>query len=393
MLRRTDVFGEKVRVIPLKGRTAITTLEQAQELWNQTNGKNKIRIVRPNSGDNAPGLPQKTISPEAKVVPQAEAKGKEARKAVILQRDGKQVAIRDEPAPVGRFASTLLRVQEGQSNSTVESSSSEAGAAQSKTTEAEEQSGADDEGKGSDIVIMQGPAGLIVTSDDKAALEQFDRLLRMLSEQNGLGSGEPTVVYLKHVKAAAAKELLETIMSGSTSSSGGGGSLLGDLAGGVMGGGMFGALLGGGGGGSGSSVLSSSTGMASGDYTITADPRLNCLIINASPQDMALCEELLKVIDQVESPESIETKGQVALIPVITQDVSQVLSTLKTLYADRIEGAAAAGGGGGNRQPDPREFIEALRGGGGGGRGGRGGASSELKSPRSRSAPIRTQIP
>ncbi len=226
---------------------------------------------------------------------------------------------------------------------------------------------------------MQGPAGLIVTSEDKAALEQFDRLLRMLSEQNGLGTGEPTVVYLKHVKAAAAKELLETIMSGSTGSSSGGGSLLGDLAGGVMGGGMFGALLGGGGGSSSSSMLSSSTGMASGDYTITADPRLNCLIINASPQDMALCEELLKVIDQVESPESIETKGQVALIPVITQDVSQVLSTLKTLYADRIEGAAAAGGGGGNRQPDPREFIEALRGGGGGGRGGRGGASSELK--------------
>jgi type II secretory pathway component GspD/PulD (secretin) len=140
---------------------------------------------------------------------------------------------------------------------------------------------------------------------------------------------------------------------------------------------MFGALLGGGGGSSTTSSPSSS-GLASGDYTITSDPRLNALIIKASPQDMAMCEELLKIIDQVESPISIETRGQVAMIPVMTQNVTDMLSMLKTLYGDRIEGAAG-GGGGGNRQPDPQAFIEALRGGGGGGRGGRGGASSELK--------------
>jgi hypothetical protein len=183
--------------------------------------------------------------------------------------------------------------------------------------------------------------------------------------------------------------LLETIMSGSAgSSSSGGGSLLGDLAGGVMGGGMFGALLGG--GGSSSTSSPSSSGLASGDYSITSDPRLNALIIKASPQDMAMCEELLKVIDQVESPISIETRGQVAMIPVITQNVADVVTMLKQLYGDRIEGAAAAGGGG-NRQPDPQAFIEALRGGGGGARGGRGGASSELKESKiSLSADVNT---
>ena len=169
-----------------------------------------------------------------------------------------------------------------------------------------------------------------------------------------------------------------------------GGSLLGDLAGGVMGGGMFGALLGGGGSSSSTSSPSSS-GLASGDYSITSDPRLNALIIKASPQDMALCEELLKVIDQVESPISIETRGQVAMIPVMNQNVSDMLTMLKTLYGDRIEGAAGAGGGGGNRQPDPQAFIEALRGGGGGGRGGRGGASSEVKESKiSLSADVNT---
>lgn len=371
----TDLLGEKVRIIPLTGRSAMTTLQQAQELWNQTNGKNKIRFIKPSGDAGASGIQQRSIAPEPQAAPAVGLKGKEARRTIILRR-GAVPAVVAEPMPIGRLASSISRVQES-------------GAQEGPAKEPDAQEGSDqkqleapaDEGVGSDIVIMQGPGGLIVTSEDKAALEQFDRLMRMLSEQSALGSGEPTVVYLKHIKAAAAKELLETIMSGSTGSSSGGGSLLGDLAGGVMGGGMFGALLGGGGGGSSSSSssLGSSTGMASGDYTITADPRLNALIINASQQDMALCEELLKVIDQVESPISIETRGQVALIPVVSQDVSQVLATLKTLYADRIEGAASGGAGGGNRQPDPRELIEALRGGGGGGRGGRGGASSELK--------------
>ena len=365
----TDVFGEKVRVIPLTGRSAANTLQQAQELWKATNGKNRIKIIE-NSLPGKSSLPQRSVEPEVKAAPAAETKGKEARRAIIL-RDGELPSTADaERAPVGRLASMLMKPQEASASDV-------------------KKDAAADEGAGSDIVIMQGPGGLIITSDDKAALEQFDRMMRMISEQAQLGSGEPTVIYLKHIKAAAAKELLETIMSGSSGSSSSGGSLLGDLAGGVMGGGMFGALLGGGGGGGSSTSSPSSSGLASGDYTITSDPRLNALIIKASPQDMAMCEELLKIIDQVESPISIETRGQVAMIPVITQNVTDVVSMLKQLYGDRIEGAAAAGGGG-NRQPDPQAFIEALRG-GGGSRGGRGGASSELKESKiSLSAEVNT---
>lgn len=389
----TDVFGEKVRVIPLTGRSAASTLQQAQELWNATNGKNKIRVIEkiapsksslPQIGiglerSEAEAVPGVSEAPEAKVPeakvpePASPAKNKEARRAVILRdwTPGKAVV---ETAPIGRLASLISKPQE--------SSSSD----RTQTEPAKEQA---DESTGSDIVIMQGPGGLIITSEDKAALEQFDRMMRMISEQNALGSSEPTVIYLKNIKAAAAKELLETIMSGTAGTSSGGGSLLGDLAGGVMGGGMFGALLGG--GGSSTTSSPSSSGLASGDYTITSDPRLNALIIKASPQDMAMCEELLKVIDQVESPISIETRGQVAMIPVITQNVTDVVAMLKQLYGDRIEGAAGGGGGGGNRQPDPQAFIEALRGGGGGGRGGRGGASSELKESKiSLSAEVNT---
>ena len=391
----TDVWGEKVRVIPLTGRSAANTLQQAQELWKATNGrKNKIKIIE-NAAPSKSSLPQRSMESESIDDPTAEenmAKEPTIEEPVIKEpvpapvptknskKAGRTVYLKDRQlaakanasVPVGRLASMVMRPQEVKQDSEVK---------EEKVSK---------EGAGSDIVIMQGPGGLIITSDDKEALEQFDRMMRMISEQTALGSSEPTVIYLKHIKAAAAKELLETIMSGSSgSSSGGGGSLLGDLAGGVMGGGMFGALLGGGGGGSSSTSSPSSSGLASGDYSITSDPRLNALIIKASPQDMAMCEELLKVIDQVESPISIETRGQVAMIPVETQNVSDVLSLLKTLYGDRVEGAASAGGGG-NRQPDPQAFIEALRG-GGGGRGGRGGAQSEVKESKiSLSADVNT---
>jgi Bacterial type II/III secretion system short domain len=371
----SDVWGEKVRVIPLTGRSAASTLQQAQELWNVTNGrKNKIKVIE-NEAPSKSTLPQRSTGPERQAEPEPAAvpatDGKQSGRAVYLH-DRMLPAQATEPVPVGRLVSMVMKPQEakGQDDNTDE-----------KKTK---------EGIGSDIVIMQGPGGLIITSDDKEALDQFDRMMRMISEQSQLGSAEPTVIYLKNIKAAAAKELLETIMSGTSGTSSGGGSLLGDLAGGVMGGGMFGALLGGGGGGSSSTSSPSSSGLASGDYSITSDPRLNALIIKASPQDMALCEELLKIIDQVESPISIETRGQVAMIPVVTQDVGDVLSMLKTLYGDRIEGAASAGGGG-NRQPDPQAFIEALRGGGGGGRGGRSGAQSELKESKiSLSADVNT---
>ncbi len=364
------LIGDNVRLIPLSGQSAARALEQMQEVWKATNvGRNALRVITTSQQDDDTLLPQRAVAPDRKrekevVAPTPDKK--EARRTIILERG--QVNHTVETAPVGRFARTLAQTsQESAAESTAENTASERNTEESKV--------------GSDIVIMQGPGGLMVTSEDKEALEQFDRLLRMLAEQAALGSSDPTIFYLKHIKASAGKELLETILSGTTaSSSSGGGSLLGDLAGGVLGGGMFGALLGGGGSSGGSSLTTSSAGVASGDYSITADPRLNALIVNASARDLSMVEQLLKIIDQVESPITIETRGQIAVIPVVTVDVAQVLTMLKQLYADRIEGAAASGGGGGNRQPSPQEFMEALRGGGGGssGRGGRGG-SSELK--------------
>lgn len=228
-----------------------------------------------------------------------------------------------------------------------------------------------------DIVVMRGPSGLIITSEDPKALAQFEGLLRMLADQAATGTGEPTVFYLQYIKAAAAAELLEGILTGQSSGGGGGGGgggLLGSMLG-EMGGGLIGSLLGGGGGG-----LTGSSGsakpLATGEVSIIPDPRLNALIVQANGADMQLVEQLLEVIDQEDSPLDVTTRGKPRLIPVLHQDAAEVAEIVKTLFADRMQQAA---GGGGQRQPTPQEFIQALRG-GGGGRSGRGaGGQSELK--------------
>ena len=416
----TDLLGDTIRLVPLTGASARQTLEQVEKLWQARNGgANPIRVITPTIDSASHLLPQKTFARSPSERPPSETPPSEmppigVRRPTLqqpanLQQPATPIApqLKSAPAPLAPpQARTIPRneipagrlvnfpQQEPSASDANSAQSADAGgvaaeAVDSDTAEAQtpaDASPADASTAASEIIIMQGPGGLIIQSEDKQALAEFDSLLRLLADQAAMGGGEPTVVYLRHRRAEAAKELLETILSGSaSSSSGSGGGLLGDMAGAVLGGlggGMFGSMLGGSGGGS----VSSSSGIASGDYTITADPWLNALVIKASAGDMLLIEQLLQVIDQAEGPLAIETQGQLAMIPVISQDVNQMLTMIKQLYGDRIEGNSSSGGGGrggsggGGGQPNPAELIAALRGSGGGGRG--GGAPSKVVEPK-----------
>ncbi len=362
---------EDLVMIPLTGASALQAVEQAELLWNARNGgANPIRKMIP-SDRSSTGitLPQKTYSEP--LPKKYEARASEPAQEAAQPASDPQAM---HAIPRGKF--TVAPQQEP--------SASDANSAIKVGN-----------GKPGEIIIMQGPGGLIITSDDKVALAEFNNLLRMMADTSMLSGGDPVVVYLRNRKADAAKELLEAILSGTTaSSSSSSGGLLGDMAGAVLGGfggGMFGGMLGGSGG---SSLASSSTGIATGDYSITTDPWLNALIIKASPADMRLIEQLLQVIDQAEGPLTIETQGQMEIIPVQSQDAEQMLTLIKQVFADRIEGNSSSGGGGrggapggapggggqGGGQPNPADIIAALRGGGGGGRG--GGAASKLTEPK-----------
>lgn len=246
----------------------------------------------------------------------------------------------------------------------------------SPSDQAQENAGA--EGDKNELRVFQGPAGLIVTSDDPQLLNEFDEISRVVQEQMSAGPSEPTVIYLKHISALAAEELIRGVLNGASSGSGGGGGggggLLGEVAGSVLGGGGFlGSLLGMGGGGGGSAATSTMSG--SGEISITADPRLNALFVQANPLDMQLIEELVQIIDTDDAPVDPQTRGTPNIIYLESASVTEVEATVRSVFADRLGGNAGAQNA--QRPPSPQEFIEALRGGGGGGR--RGSAPKELK--------------
>jgi len=178
--------------------------------------------------------------------------------------------------------------------------------------------------------------------------------MRSVMEQTASFSDQPTVFWLKYAKADVIAETLQSILSGETAS--GGGSLLGDVASnmlGDMGGGIVGSLL-----GSGSSTFM-------GDASIVPDVRLNALIVQASPTDLYLIEQLLPILDQESSPEDVQTGGRAKLIPVIYMPADEMAEIVRQVFGERVEGNQS----GGQRQPSPEDFIRALRGGRGGSRG------------------------
>ena len=364
----TNDLGGNVRVIPLPPRKVDRALEQVGRLWMATKKKNRIRVVTPSSAEPETTFQQRAVAP-----PDDEARptsrGESDRNA------NEPAAPAAKPAAVIPPKSTSrLRTSYSRYITTQQTAESPTDDSPSPTDAKSPRAAVETEGDASDIVIMPGPGGLIITSSDTEALAEFDKLLRMTMDSSALGTAEPTFFYLKYRKAAAAKELLESILSGTSSSgsSGGGGGLIGDMVS-EVGGGLIGSLLGGGGG----SVSASGSSLTTGDVIINADPQLNILVIRANPMDLELCEQLLKIIDQPDSIISVRTRGDFAVIPVLSQDADTVAAEIKGIFPDRIESGGGSGGGNANRAPDPREFLAALTG-GGGGRRGAGGANSQL---------------
>ena len=165
------------------------------------------------------------------------------------------------------------------------------------------------------------------------------------------GQREISVFYLKYAKADVAYQLLQEVLGGHTSEAGG--SLLGDMASNLLGGGLIGGLVGGLAGGTSSGSSSATTTLqASGPVTMVSDPRLNALIVEANPTDLAFVEQMLRVIDKESSETDIETAGVTRLIPVIHSTADEVATVVRQVFADRM---ATTQGGGQGQQPNRRK--------------------------------------
>ena len=98
------------------------------------------------------------------------------------------------------------------------------------------------------IVVIRGPNGLTISSDDLEALDEFERLLSAAA--NGSDNGPMAVFYLKYGKAQEVAQELETILAGGSVDSGGS-----------------------------SDKGTSGRRLATGAIKITPEPRLNALLV------------------------------------------------------------------------------------------------------------------
>lgn len=441
----SGAMGDRVRVLPYNGRTAVETVQQLQDLWQVMGRKNKIRMVAPAAGKGASldgesrdgasrdgadiSLPQRRIggaaaAREEQADPQPAAQellenpqGEPAPDTTL--RRPRNLSPRTtppritpayapknaQPAPpaIDPNALTLVSDTQAADPQVIESQqanesqglqpigqqpadapTAESGInpnrpqANDPATEASDPSSSSvtlksPDGSG-DIIITMTPAGMVVASDDPIALSDFEEMMRTLTDESAAAGAQPTVFWLKYIKAPEAADLVTRVLGGDSSSGSSGGGLAGSLMG-EIGGGMLGGLLGmagGGGGDSGSGPVLTTTGSVS----IIPDARLNALIVQANATDMRTVETILEVIDREESPEDVQTISKPQLIPVIYQNASDVATIIKSIYAERSGDQRGGGGGGGQPQISPQDFINAIRGGGGG----RGGQANQQQS-------------
>lgn len=356
-------LGDRIRVLPYTGQNAIDLLEQAEMMWNVSGRTNRIRMMTPATGSNSGSrMPERKIRrPDAEPNRPAGEELQDANEASLNRV---------------RVSSTRLVMQQTGDGLLPERQQDRAGD-QAATAAGQPQGRSDWSPEQAEIVVTMTAQGMVVASDDPDALRDFEELMRTLSEQTTMNTQQPTVFWLKYVKASVAGTMVTQVLGGESSGGGGGGGggLLDELGGGM---GMLGGLLGfGGGGGSGGGAGPILT--ATGSVSIVPDDRLNALFVQANVMDMETIELILEVIDRQESPEEVQTIARPRLIPVIYNQASDVATIVKGVFVDRIAGESGRGGGGGS-QPRPEEFVAALRAAaGGGGRGSRGGGQGQAE--------------
>lgn len=362
-------LGEKVRVLPFAGRSAEEAVSQVQRLWELTGRRNRIRTAAPSRGFGASrGIRERRPAGE-NGSPRDRPADKESGTGANQFPENPEASKRDRRET--RLVSDLGQgpVASPSDRDSGANSSARSGGESDAATEGEQSAGRG----GDDVYVQVTPRGLVVASEDTEALDTFETLLQSVSQPSAAPSELPTIYWLKYIEADVAAELVSDVLGGADS----GGSSIAESVVSGLGGGMLGGLLGMGGGESESSARSILT--STGSVNVVPDARLNALIVQANPTDLALIEMILEKIDVRESPEDIETIAKPALIPVIYQDAGEVAELVKAVFAEKM-GGGDEGGDRGRRgnddMPSPREFLEAMRGGGRGGGGG-GTARSE----------------
>ncbi len=321
---KSPVSRGKLRVLPVKGEEAGELIGRIKALWPAV-GENEIRVISGRDSQRM-GLQRGAIdertpvpaqrketpppaSPQPKVDPQPQPGGD--------MQQQKPVRAKSRPNP-----QIMLVADEADATGAAEST----------------------DGKKPPILIFSGPQGLYVTSEDAQALDQLQDLVDALQGEPTREGSKLTVFYLRNAKAADVAERLNQILAAApaataavaSSPAPGGARGAVPAPAGIMG--NIGAV-----GGIGRITPSA-------PVAITADARLNALLVQAAPADVDTIEDILKILDRGESTEEVPIEPKPRLIPLVHTAASDVAEIVKEVYKDRISG-------GNNRAASPAEQM------------------------------------
>jgi len=177
--------------------------------------------------------------------------------------------------------------------------------------------------------------GIILGSDDSAALDSFESHLRSLSDSDGSSKVETIIYYLKYCDADEATQLVADLLDGTSS---------------VVENSTQAKLVKGTVPTTKSPTVSTSerrstkdgstndgsTLVTSGSLTIIADARLNRLICVGNSSDLKLVEQYLAVIDKDTSLTAIEIHGVSHIVELKHARASEIAAVIRDTYGDRV---------------------------------------------------------
>ncbi|MBB76504.1 MAG: hypothetical protein CMJ75_18525, partial [Planctomycetaceae bacterium] len=388
-LRATsDVSQSRVRMLPYQGSQALQALNIAKQFWP---GENEVLMIAP-ADANVPRVRQVEINPSNAPLEldlrggrQGNGDAPEAGRTEpnapsdATETDRREKELPDAGAAAGDRSDKTATVTAPTDQPTFKLASQIKVALQEDGRQGvSSDEPARSREKPAPIRVQLTPQGILIQSDDPAALDRFEEHLKTIAgpANTAVASQQLAVFYLKFARAESANRLLGEMLGGTTSSlSAAGGSLVGSVTSNLMGG-LLGGFLGSSGSGSTSTDASVVT---VGTATIIPDVRLNRLIVQGTSSDILQIEQHLRIIDQENSMTEVQTQGKPRMIQLVYTTAAEAATVVKEAYASRIQGGQSQQGRGGG---DPREAMMRAFMGGRGGRGSRGGGQQAAEEPK-----------
>ncbi|MCH1438917.1 MAG: general secretion pathway protein, partial [Rubripirellula sp.] len=307
--------GNRLRFLPLKGENAGELLDAAVKFWQ---GNNEVIRYRSLGNAGAASLERVVNDPKE-------------RKATTDQSETRPSDNKEQPETP----------DPGKVDARLNTNGSHV------LTVAQDESSA--------IRLQMTPRGLMLQSEDPAALDRFEEHLRAITGPLDSMPSPPVVFYLQYTKADDALRFLADLIDGGEAAMEG---QAGSLVNGFLS--SSGSMLG--------SFLTTRDGVmtltAGTSMSVVADTRLNRLIVQGSASEVEQVEAYLKIIDRSNGLADIKTYGQSHVIELVNIKAAEMASVIREAFAGRVVASTTGQAGQPGEQPgqprapqkpDPRE--------------------------------------